>query len=600
MKNHSFHKSTYIKPESPKEIVVSKEFGGSEHNGDKNEFSSERRNEFADDEGVLRVSENPRKDKKKKLKKMAYLFASTVSVVMLATAALPETTKADQTAVTPTVAPTPVVEEDEFPKLKNLDPDWDGDYAWNQYHLSEYYIIITDKSGVQHPIITGEIYDYAEENYAGASYDKKTNTLTINNLDAYLIDVNLMGNGFKLKLEGENKLDFLQVYGAYYGGSLTITGEGSLSVSGNNTRNMGILLNAEQSETCLMIEKGVTLDVQGQKAVVVGTTLMKEGIYYSNSLEMTGGKEGSGEFLPLEYYETDPDTGELVDTKMISVNEMSELQGVKLYDHSIVGSDGQPSDHVSFKPKNSVTPDAEPTKTAEDTLDDWEITTPYYERWSLEEDALMCAVTVYNDSFGDDGKNLVVADLNDYGTPSTIYIDLPAPIPQDNFVFLGYVVYGGYETMPDGTKLAQRAFPVKDNNIDLYELCRVSTRPEDVEVHAAWRYDLKSGEEPSDYVLVLHANTGEFTDEGHAGLTSVKYEAKTPLGSGSVIYPFAYPAPEKEGYMFAGWYMKDSDDPCYMLQAADFIEWEEDEDGEMHPDWSKKHEIHLYAKWRKT
>ena len=66
----------------------------------------------------------------------------------------------------------------------------------------------------------------------GISYNDKTNTLTFNNYTGKEISCNMMGDDFKLELKGENTLEMLYIWSDYYGGSLTVTGDGVLNVKG--------------------------------------------------------------------------------------------------------------------------------------------------------------------------------------------------------------------------------------------------------------------------------------------------------------------------------------------------------------------------------
>jgi hypothetical protein len=119
----------------------------------------------------------------------------------------------------------------------------------------------------------------------GASYDEFTNTLTLNNFTGHFLNINLMGNGFKVKLVGENRLTGLVGWGFMYGGSITLTGTGSLSI--NNPEGPGIRLECENSRSCLMIDKDVKLNVYGANgAILVRDTLMDKGIYYLEPLKM--------------------------------------------------------------------------------------------------------------------------------------------------------------------------------------------------------------------------------------------------------------------------------------------------------------------------
>ncbi|MBR4780260.1 MAG: leucine-rich repeat protein [Lachnospiraceae bacterium] len=68
----------------------------------------------------------------------------------------------------------------------------------------------------------------------GISYNEKTNTLTLNNYTGKEISCNMMGDDFKLELKGENTLEMLYIWSDYYGGSVTITGDGVLNVKGGS------------------------------------------------------------------------------------------------------------------------------------------------------------------------------------------------------------------------------------------------------------------------------------------------------------------------------------------------------------------------------
>lgn len=119
----------------------------------------------------------------------------------------------------------------------------------------------------------------------GASYDLATNTLTLENFTGRQINVNMMGNGFKIKLVGDNYLEQILVWGFGYGGSVTFTGDGSLTLY--NSGGKALVLEAEDSESCIMIDKGVSLDIYGDYgAVWVSRTTAAKGLYYLEPLVM--------------------------------------------------------------------------------------------------------------------------------------------------------------------------------------------------------------------------------------------------------------------------------------------------------------------------
>lgn len=92
----------------------------------------------------------------------------------------------------------------------------------------------------------------------GVSYDKASNTLTLDNVkrDEKLI-TNVMGDDFKILLKGDNSLKSIIVWGDGYGGNLTITGDGKLTLNSEKTENTAITIQAEYTEGKVKIEKNV-------------------------------------------------------------------------------------------------------------------------------------------------------------------------------------------------------------------------------------------------------------------------------------------------------------------------------------------------------
>ena len=184
-----------------------------------------------------------------------------------------------------------------FPILTNLSPNGSVP-GWGV--LDEEFILLETQTSSSF-ICAGAAYGQTDENgnfvpaalteADGISYDEATNTLTLTDFTYDVLNINMMGNGFKLRLEGDNRLGHLLVWGFHYGGSILITGDGSLTVNKNPLYDIGILLRAEDSQTCLMVDKDVTLDIYGTTAAVfIEDTTMDKAIYYLNPLEMTGGE----------------------------------------------------------------------------------------------------------------------------------------------------------------------------------------------------------------------------------------------------------------------------------------------------------------------
>lgn len=198
------------------------------------------------------------------------------------------TTEVPTTEV-PTTEVTTTEPEEEFPELDNLDPDWDGDYSWST-EGPELYIRFARKDDTNYSyLVRGAAWDTYDpggklvSSATGVSYDSATNTLYLNDCSLAVLDVNLMGNGFTIDLSGENEISSISIWGAGYGGSLKLVGDGTLRVEN------GIGLNAEDSGSCLMIGRGVTLETYG---VMVLDSTLDEPIWLSKYLTVKGGQVG--------------------------------------------------------------------------------------------------------------------------------------------------------------------------------------------------------------------------------------------------------------------------------------------------------------------
>ncbi len=213
-----------------------------------------------------------------------------------------------------------------FPTLGNLDPDWDGNYAWNEDKLPELYIRYTGIDGNGRYIVRGDAWeDTGYEPEEGIFYDAVTNTLTLSNFTATDLDVNLMGNGFKIRLEGENRLNSFTIWGAMYAGSVRFTGDGKLTIEGDSE--CGLLMYAEMSQTCLMVERGVTLDISGQNgAIDIESTTMEKAIYLLDESRLTGGTVYTSSF------------------------EEPDGEHEKMYFHTVMDGEDNPATHVVIGP----------------------------------------------------------------------------------------------------------------------------------------------------------------------------------------------------------------------------------------------------------
>ena len=91
------------------------------------------------------------------------------------------------------------------------------------------------------------------ESVAGASYDKASNTLTLNEYSGttFRIVTNMMGDDFKIRLIGKNHVQQLAVWGDGWGGCVEFVGDGSLYVNEKKLFMDAVILMPEYSKACI-------------------------------------------------------------------------------------------------------------------------------------------------------------------------------------------------------------------------------------------------------------------------------------------------------------------------------------------------------------
>ena len=147
----------------------------------------------------------------------------------------------------------------------------------NYIYMSDYIKKSNDEYGTK----------YTTNIPKGVSYNEKTNTLTLNNYTGKEISCNMMGDDFKIELKGENTLEMLYIWSDYYGGSLTITGDGVLNVKGGTSDreslygSSGIKVFAESRGTAsfFKVTGNATVNVEGDGRyddVLIGVFLTLE------------------------------------------------------------------------------------------------------------------------------------------------------------------------------------------------------------------------------------------------------------------------------------------------------------------------------------
>lgn len=124
------------------------------------------------------------------------------------------------------------------------------------------YIIIYNGDGTStyHLYATGT---QKTDTVKGAAYDKTTNTLTLTNYKqpAMSIEVNEMGDDFKIKLVGDNQIKGLTVWGYGYGGSVEVFGDGTLTVNKNKEDGGRITMQPEGTKAVFKVSGKAVIDV---------------------------------------------------------------------------------------------------------------------------------------------------------------------------------------------------------------------------------------------------------------------------------------------------------------------------------------------------
>lgn len=178
----------------------------------------------------------------------------------------------------------------------------------------------------------------------GMSYDRETNTLTLNNYKNKTagIATNMMGDDFKINLIGDNEIGGIGSYGDAWGGSINICGNGSLVINADRTGDYGVAFFAEGTNSVLSVADTCNVTIySGSKAVVYTSDnltnkpikdngTLKENVTYnvSHPLEISQ--------LYARYYEYDPYTTDTVykneadNTSLYYIKELTYVESGKV------------------------------------------------------------------------------------------------------------------------------------------------------------------------------------------------------------------------------------------------------------------------------
>lgn len=178
----------------------------------------------------------------------------------------------------------------------------------------------------------------------GMSYDRESNTLTLNNYKSSttVIVTNMMGDDFKINLVGDNEIGSISSYGDAWGGSINISGNGSLVINADKSDDYGIAFFAEGTNSVLSVADTCNVTIySGSKAVVYTSDnltnkpikdngTLKENVTYnvSHPLEISR--------LCARYYEYDPYTTNIVykneadNTSLYYIKELTYIEPAKV------------------------------------------------------------------------------------------------------------------------------------------------------------------------------------------------------------------------------------------------------------------------------
>lgn len=178
----------------------------------------------------------------------------------------------------------------------------------------------------------------------GMSYDRESNTLTLNNYKSSttVIVTNMMGDNFKINLVGDNEIGSIGSYGDAWGGSINISGNGSLVINADKSDDYGIAFFAEGTNSVLSVADTCNVTIySGSKAVVYTSDnltnkpikdngTLKENVTYnvSHPLEISR--------LCARYYEYNPYTTNIVyknetdNTSLYYIKELTYIEPAKV------------------------------------------------------------------------------------------------------------------------------------------------------------------------------------------------------------------------------------------------------------------------------
>lgn len=184
-------------------------------------------------------------------------------------------------------------------------------YAANGPSTSKFslsYISVNSEESLESTIIFAAegytpSYNQNKGKVEGISYNEKTNTLTLKNASVFNLYVNDMGDDFKIKLSGDNKVYSIKGIVISHSLNMTFIGDGTLTLG--MYKDPGITLDAEGKSSFISFEDSVTVNFEHHNDFMSGvsviSTTAKDPIRIGKDLKCLGSvkKEASS------YYDFD-------------------------------------------------------------------------------------------------------------------------------------------------------------------------------------------------------------------------------------------------------------------------------------------------------
>lgn len=132
----------------------------------------------------------------------------------------------------------------------------------------------------------------------GVSYDKTSNTLVLDNVKLeQKLSTNVMGDDFKIQVKGNCELTSIEVWGDGYGGNLTITGDGTLTLNKNKSVNVPIVMQAEKTAGLVRIDNTVNVNLYAAEGYEVICTNGSSNASKENAVIIEGKTSSNFEVL---------------------------------------------------------------------------------------------------------------------------------------------------------------------------------------------------------------------------------------------------------------------------------------------------------------